>query len=104
MDKYKDLSNDISYDKEFDISIFNKLTKNSHYNFIGSLTVPPFNQNFNWFLFSPKLTNNLCLKINKTFFDSFDFYFENCKANEQSNYNHARYINEKHNFLSIKLI
>ena len=101
---YKDLSNDISYEKEFDISIFNKLTKNSHYNFIGSLTVPPFNQNFNWFLFSPKLTNNLCLKINKTFFDSFYFYFPNCKANEQSNYNSSRYINDKHNFLSIKLI
>jgi carbonic anhydrase len=101
---YKTLSENINYETEFDMSIFNSLTKNEHYNFIGSLTVPPFTQNFNWFLFSPKLTNTICLKINKTFFDNFDFFFQNCKANEQSIYNSSRQINEKHNFLAIKLI
>jgi carbonic anhydrase len=103
---YKSISEDLEYEYEkiFDLSIFNKLTKNPYYKFIGSLTVPPFNQNFNWNLFDHRLTEKIPLSINYDVYSDFVYYFINNKANNQSDYNKSRYIAEKNNFLVVKLV
>jgi len=89
---------------EIDITInlsnINKLNKHDYFNFKGTLTLPPFIQNFNWNLFQ----SNDFLRINKTDFDNLIYYFSNNKANKQSPYNKARYINDPNNYALVKKI
>jgi carbonic anhydrase len=47
---YKGLYNGVEIPVKFDLSVFNNLTINKHYNFIGTLTSPPFFQNTNFYL------------------------------------------------------
>jgi carbonic anhydrase len=101
---YKTISEGGEVSATLDLSILNKLTKNSYYKFKGSLTVPPFNQNFNWNLFNSYDVKNIKLTINRKNFDDFVYYFINNKTNEPSIYNEQRYINTKENFLAVKRI
>ena len=86
------------------LKFLNDLTVNSYYNFLGTLTVPPFYQNFNWNLFDSQDVHNISLTIQKNDFNNLIYYFSNNKANELSPYNETRYIKDINNYSVIKKI
>ncbi len=47
------------------LKFLNDLADNSYYNFLGTLTVPPFKQNINWNLFDSVDLYNTSLTIQK---------------------------------------
>lgn len=101
---YKKIKNDETYSSTVDLSIFNKLAYCPYYKFIGTLTVPPFSQNFNWNLWKPSDVEKFKLALNEDDYNRFVYYFANNKDNQLTNYNKSRYINNKNNFLAVKKI
>lgn len=87
----------------FDLSIFNNLPINKHYNFPGTLTSPPFNQNTNFFLFEPKDVKTTNLVINDNFFDTLKYFFISNKANILAPVNESRYLTDN-NYIAIKTV
>ena len=101
---YKLLSEEGSYDKIIDLTMFNRLTKYSYYTFTGTLTVPLFRNNIAWNLFKPADIDSFKLALNQNDYDNFVYYFQNNKANQLSNYNEARYVKSKNNYLVVSKI
>lgn len=92
------------YDTFINLKFMNDICLNSYYNFLGTLTTPPFDQNFNWNLFDSKDVKNMPLFIKRDNFNNLIYYFSNNKANEQSLYNETRYIKDINNYSVIKKI
>ena len=100
----KNFFNNMNYTEiNLNLEIFNKLTCNSYYNFIGTVTTPPFVQNVSFNLFTPEYTKNINLTINETDYDEFVSKFFNNKDNNLSKYNENRY-NLNDNFLVVNKI
>lgn len=88
----------------YNLSIFNNLSSSRHYEFMGTLTTPPFYENTLWALYNTYDVNYLNLAINKKSYDEYIHNFINTKANVQCQYQNSRYVNKCKNFLSIKRI
>lgn len=102
---YENIKNEgDEYDKIVNLKFLNELPTNSYYNFLGTLTTPPFDQNFNWNLFDSADVKNIPLFIKRDNFNNLIYYFSNNKSNEQSLYNDTRYIMDINNYSVIKKI
>ena len=86
-----------NYDKEvvLDLSIYNNLTQNNFYRWLGTLTTPPFSENIIFNLFSPSdvtniplgIRNNDIINYNNFFGDSKDLITDEYKLNRRYNHN-----------------
>lgn len=102
---YKNISDDANeYEGVVNLQLFNDLDINKYFNFIGTLTTPPFTQNIHFNLFTPFNTTNIQLTINKNDFNNLIYFFDNNKANQQSLFSNTRYIKDEHNYAVVKLI
>lgn len=90
----------------FNLQIYNDLIKNKYYQFIGSLTVPPFTPNIIWNLFFyDDIENNIYLNISNKDYDNYLKFFSNNKANFLSYVNKNREaLPLSNNFLALKVI
>lgn len=100
---YKSLHFGSEISVTFDLSVLNKLTKYSYYNFIGTLTSPPFYQNTNFYLWEPKDVTSINLTINDNYFDQLKYFFISNKANVLPSTNESRYIKDN-NYIAIKKV
>jgi carbonic anhydrase len=92
----------------FDLSVYNNIIYNKYFNFVGSLTVPPFTPNINFNLFFYEDMNDdqkiyFTIK-NKDYFNYLK-YFPNNKANIISVYNSNRLAEPlQNNYIAVKQI
>lgn len=85
----------------FDLSVYNNITKHKYYNFIGSLSAPPFTPNIMFNIFDHDSTK---FHIEQKDYDDYLVDFSNNKANILSYYNQNREVDVKNNFLAVKTI
>ena len=89
----KNLINNYGKEVVLDLSVYNNLTQNNFYRWLGTLTTPPFTENIIFNLFSPNDVTNIPLGIrnsdiinyNRFFGDSRDLITDQYKLNRRFN-------------------